>query len=665
MFLKSKRVFPLPTWCQSLLVLLLMGTLAACSQTTTAVKSAGQEKEYSLASPDKSVVVSFRLTPDQRAVYTVSRNGAKVLQDSKLGVVMEDADLTKGLTLASVSKEEKVEDRYEILTAKRKKNTYRANKCTFRLKNAQGRQIEVIFQVSNDGVAFRYFFPGQSTEKKKITQEVTSFKFAQNTKGWLQPMSDAKTGWERTNPSYEEFYQKGIAVGTPSPFKAGWVYPALFEAGDSWVLITESGPDGDYCGSRLAQNSPEGEYSVAFPQEQEKFPGGVLNPESTLPWYSPWRIVAVGSLKTIAESTLGTDLAKPAIKMDQGFIKPGKASWSWALLKDDSTVYDVQKRFIDYAARMNWQYTLIDAEWDRKIGYAKIKELADYAKTKNVGLLLWYNSAGSWNGTPYTPKDKMLTRQSRQQEFARLREMGIKGVKVDFFGGDGQSVMQYYIDILKDAAEYGILVNFHGCTLPRGWQRTYPNLMTMESIKGFEFITFDQRNADEEPTHATMLPFTRNVFDPMDFTPMNLDKIPRITRRTTKGFELALSVLFISGIQHYVEIPTGMAKAPAYVQDYLKKVPSVWEDSKFIEGYPGKRVIMARQAGGKWYVAGINGENTTQKLDLDLSFLKGKKGTLITDGTETNGWQQQSIEVGANGKTAVEIKPNGGFVLVF
>ncbi|MBC3541789.1 glycoside hydrolase family 97 catalytic domain-containing protein [Rufibacter sediminis] len=654
-------------FCKYPFFLLALGllVLGACSQKSSTSSSSALEKEYTVQSPDNSIAVRFFLTERQGAAYAITREGAPVLQASKLGVKMEDADLTQGLVLESVSGVETVKDDYEILTAKRRNNTYRANKRTFHLKNAQGQRMDVIFQVSNDGVAFRYYFPGQASGIKKITQEITSFKFPESAKGWLQPMSDAKTGWSETNPSYEEHYLKGIPVGTPSPIKAGWVFPALFESGNSWVLITESGPDGSYCASRLAQNAPGGEYSIAFPQAAEKMAGGPVNPESELPWYSPWRILAVGSLKTITESTLGTDLAKPAKNMDQSFIKPGKAAWSWALLKDDSIVYDVQKRFIDYAARMNWSYSLIDVNWDQKIGYDKMKELADYAKTKNVGLLLWYNSAGPWNTAPYTPRDKMLTHESRMQEFARLREMGIKGVKIDFFGGDGQSVMQYYNDILNDAAENKLLVNFHGCTLPRGWQRTYPNLMTMESIKGFEFITFEQQNADEEAAHAATIPFTRNAFDPMDFTPVNLDQIPRITRRTTKGFELALSVLFISGIQHYVDIPQGMAKQPAYVQDFLREVPSVWEDSKFIDGYPGKLAVIARKANGKWYVAGINGENSAKNVELDLSFLNGKKGSFISDGTDASGLQQKTLEVAANGKTTVELKPNGGFVMVF
>lgn len=638
----------------------------SCSpRSTDSTIEAADGNRLLVESPDQALQVQLSLNDQAQAFYTILRNDTVVLQPSRLGVRMEDADFTTGLSLAATSAVESVEDRYELLTAKRKNNTYKANKRTFHLLNAAGDTMQLLFQVSNDGVAFRYHFPGQSAEKKKITDEITSFQFPQEAKAWLQPMSEAKTGWKETNPSYEEYYQKGIAVGTPAPTKAGWVYPALFQTGHNWVLITESGTDGDYSGTRLHQSSSGGNYTIDFPQAPEDQPGGILNPESSLPWSTPWRILAIGSLKTIAESTLGTDLAKPAIALDQSFIKPGKASWSWAILKDDSTIYSVQKRFIDYAADMNWQYTLIDADWDQKIGYEKVKELADYAKTKDVKLLLWYNSAGDWNSTPYTPKSKLLTREARMKEFGRLQEMGIAGVKIDFFGGDGQSVMQYYTDILKDAAANKLLVNFHGSTLPRGWHRTYPNLMTMEAIKGFEFITFEQQNADEAPAHATVIPFTRNAFDPMDFTPLSLHVIPGINRKTTLGHELALPVLFISGIQHYAETANGMKQVPEYVREYLRNIPLVWEDTHFVQGYPGQLAIIARKAGDRWYVAGVNGENTPKTVSLDLSFIGQKQGTLLTDGKGQEAFQNKAVNLAATPNTEVDLKPNGGFVMIF
>ncbi|HEX8030588.1 MAG TPA: glycoside hydrolase family 97 catalytic domain-containing protein, partial [Vicinamibacterales bacterium] len=368
-----------------------------------------------------------------------------------------------------------------------------------------------------------------------------------------------------------------------------------------------------------------------------------------------------GPLSTVVNSTLGTDLAAPAIAFDKQLVKPGHASWSWALLKDDATVYDVQKKFIDYAADMKWDYTLIDADWDRKIGYDKVKELADYAATKNVGILVWYNSSGPWNSTEYSPKGKLLTHEQRMAEFKRLRQMGIKGVKIDFFNGDAQSMIAYYVDMLNDAAAAGLLVNFHGATLPRGWTRTWPNLMTMEAVRGMEFTTFEQTDEDKMPTHAAMLPFARNLFDPMDFTPMVFGDIPKIKRTSTNGFELATSVLYVSGIQHFAEVPEGMATVPAYVKRFLQELPRAWDDSRLVDGFPGKYAVIARRAGDTWYIAGINATEADETLSLDLSFAGGKQGTIIADGEGERSFSQRDIAGGK--KAAVTIKPHGGFVI--
>ncbi|HEY5042459.1 MAG TPA: glycoside hydrolase family 97 catalytic domain-containing protein [Verrucomicrobiae bacterium] len=619
-----------------------------------------------IASPNGKLAAEFHLNGDGAPRYSIKLGGKPALQESRLGLVRDDANFSKGLQFISESKTEEVRDKYEILTAKRRVNDYRANKKVFHLQTAAGQKLDILFQVSDDGVAFRYFFPETNDVIHKLTEEVSSFHFLPDTRAWLQPMQVAKTGFQHSNPAYEEYYKKDIPVGTRSPLGAGWVYPALFCPSNVWLLVTEGSLPRNYCATRLRSESPDGEYSIGFPDPRENFQNGAVNPESKLPWLTPWRIVAVGSLKTIAESTLGTDLADKATY--SGTVKPGKAAWSWPLLGDGSANYDTQKKFIDYAADMGWRYCLIDAWWDKQIGYDKIKDLVDYARGKNVKILLWYNSAGDWNTVPLTPRDRMLTHESRIAEFEKLKTMGIAGMKIDFFGGDGQSVINYYHDILDDAEPYGFAMNFHGATLPRGWERTYPNLMTMEAIKGEEYITFAQNNADEEPAHAAMVPFTRNVFDPMDFTPMVLDRInSRIKRSTTSAFELALSVLFISGIQHYAEIPDGMAKAPDYVREFLKNMPSVWDDTKFLDGYPGKFVVLARKGDGHWYVTGINAETTAKKLTLDLSGLQtGKSATLITDGDGGNlSFRRETVSLSSGKKLQVTLQPNGGFVLLF
>lgn len=623
------------------------------------LSSFAKKEAYLFANSDKTVTVAFDLNEKNTPVYKVFYKTKLVINTSELGIIREDANLYNDLKIIKISENKAIKSSYSMLQGKRKNITYSVNQYTVHLQNSKGNLINIIFQLSHDGVALRYFFPEKSAEIKKIVEEKTTYNFDATAKAWLQPMSKAKTGWKETNPSYEEHYAMGVPVNTKPAIGEGWVYPALFNSNDTWILISESGLHKNYCGSRLVYGDTSKAMQVTFPQKEEIFPNGALNPESQLPWYTPWRILAIGSLKTITESTLGTDLADPAIPMNTSFIKSGLASWSWVLLKDESVNYETTLKFIDYASKMNWPYCLIDADWDKRIGDEKMKELATYAKSKNVKLLVWYNSSGSWNSTEYQPKSKLLTAADRVREFSKLNEMGISGVKIDFFGGDGQSMIAYYHALLKEAAAHQLVVNFHGATLPRGWQRTYPNLLTTEAIKGEEFITFSQEVADLQPSHCTMIPFARNVFDPMDFTPMVLDSIPNIIRKTTPGFELALPVLFLSGIQHIAETPDGMAKMPQYVVEYLKDIPTNWDDSKFIEGYPGKYIIMARKKDAVWHIVGVNGENTEKEIEIDLSFVTNKKGLTITENDE--GFKQDLIIKGK--KLKVKMKPRGGFVV--
>jgi alpha-glucosidase len=621
-----------------------------------------------LSSPDRRLQVTFDVSAAGEPHYSIQRSGATVLRQSRLGLVRDDVDFSRGLTVANVSAVSSVRDEYELLTSKRRLNKYLANRQVFTLRSAPGPRMEIQFQVSNDGVAFRYVFPEQDGTLRRIRSESSSFNFLPETRAWLQPIAVAKAGWGETNPSYEEIYEKDVVVGTPSPTGAGWIYPALFRSGDTWLLLSETGLLRNYSGTRLQSTWRSTEYNIAFPDPLEKFPNGAVLPESTLPWTTPWRLLVVGDLATVVESNLGADLAArpaPGVAVTPADA-PGKSSWSWPLLGDDQTVYDVQKRFIDYAADMGWRYTLIDALWDKQIGYERLQELVDYARSKNVKILVWYNSAGEWNTAPQTPRDMMLTHESRMREFERLKQMGVAGLKVDFFGGDGQSMIQYYQDILEDAARFGLLMNFHGATLPRGWHRTYPNLMTMEAVRGLEFITFEQKNAEDGPTHMAMLPFTRNVFDPMDFTPVVLDRINNVERRSSSAFELATAVLFTSGIQHYAEIPEGMARAPAYVREFMKRVPSIWDDVKFLAGEPGKFVVLARRSGKQWYVAGINGERTSREVTLNLASLGIKQGsTAITDGEGGNlSFREQRVELDARQQAKLTLRPRGGFVMI-
>jgi len=638
-------------YCYGSLIVLLLASCASTESKTTG----------SVESPDNKLTVNFGVNKSNHAWYLVKRDKEVVIDTSLVGLIRKDEDFFERLKVASISDTDKIEDSYSLLHGKKKDVKYIANQKTLHLENKSGKKLDIIFNVSDDGFAFKYKFPETSEDVKYITEEKTTYNFKPSAKGWLQPMSEAKTGWESTNPSYEEYYQMDVALGTKSSSGQGWVYPALFKEGNTWIAVSETGLGKAYCGTHLDYDTSLKSIKVVFPQDKETFaPAAALYPEAKLPWETPWRIVAIGDLATVTNSTLGTDLAEKALSTDTSYIKPGISSWSWAILKDDSVNYDTTKEFIDYANAMKWPYCLIDADWDRKIGEAKIKELVAYAKTKNVKLILWYNSAGTWNTVKYTPKDKFLTAEVRDAEFKKLADWGIAGVKIDFFGGDGQSMIAYYHDILESALKHKILVNFHGATLPRGWQRTYPNLMTAEAIKGFEFISFEQNVADLAPAHCAMLPFTRNLYDPMDFTPMALDTIPNINRRSTSAFELALPTLFLSGVQHLAETPKGMAKMPDYVVTYLKDIHTDWDESKLLTGFPGKDVVIARRKGNVWFVTGINGENKAKDLSIDLSFIK-KDGYMITDGA-TSKFEKTDVKPG---KTTIKVKPYGGFVMKF
>lgn len=619
------------------------------------------ESSWQLDSPGDHLSVHIELDDKGQLLYQLRHQGENVIEPSPMGIRFARTGFENGLSEAGPAEASLVSDEYEMWTGKQSKIRYRANELVISLVNMDSHRMRLRLRLSDDGLAYRYEFPETTAETWTVSKETSGVHFFPGTRAWLQPKANAQTGWSNTNPSYEEDYLQNIPVGTPSPTESGWIYPALFQYGEHWILLSETGMDGRYSGTNLAQHSKNGLYRVSFPQPTEVTTGGKLMPESMLPFHSPWRLVLAGDLATIANSTLGTDLAEPSRLADTGFIHPGISAWSWGLLKDNFTIYPVQKDFVDYAADMNWPYVLVDADWDQKIGYEKIAELAQYAAGKGVSLLLWYNSSGDWNATVYSPKSKLLTKESRRAEFARLQAMGIAGVKVDFFAGDGMSVIRYYMDILEDAADFGLVVNTHGSTLPRGLQRTYPNYLTSEAIKGLEFMTFEQVNTDREATHSAMLPFTRNVFDPMDFTPMVLGDIPDRERKTSNGFQLALPVLFVSGIQHLVTTPEQMAEMPEFVKEYLGNIPARWDESRFVDGYPGRFAVIARRAGDRWYVAGINAEPEARKFKFDLGFTGAARGSLISDGAN---WRKPALSEFNVDKAEVTLPHGTGFVMI-
>jgi hypothetical protein len=321
------------------------------------------------------------------------------------------------------------------------------------------------------------------------------------------------------------------------------------------------------------------------------------------------------------------------------------------------------KAFIDLAAEMGWEYFLVDANWNY-VDEPAILDLLKYAMSKKVGILLWYNSGGPHNEVTEAPRDRMMPRDVRRREFAWLQKIGVKGVKVDFFQSDKQNLMQHYLDILRDAADFDMMVNFHGCTMPRGWQRTFPHLMTMEGVRGAECYIFDPKFPAAAPSHNTILAFTRNVVGSMDYTPVTFSDNNN-PRKTTAAHELALSVVFESGWMHLADGVAGYRTQPDFVKDFLRGVPVAWDDVKFLAGVPGDHIALARRKGGDWYLGAINGIDQAVTLKLPLDFLPAGASyamTRIGDGTGPRTFDKADAEIRPGAAPLeVTLQPFGGF----
>ncbi|GFH86397.1 glycoside hydrolase family 97 protein [Bacteroides acidifaciens] len=631
--------------------------------------SVASAENKQVTSPDGKLVVTVSDT-DGRPSYSVSYDNVLFLQPSPLGMVANIGDFSSGMSLEKNVSTNKIDETYELTSIKKSKVRYVANEAVFSFTQ-QGKTIyDVIFRISNNDVAFKYkMYPQGETLSCVVEQEATGFVFPDGTTTFLCPQSKPMGGFARTSPSYETSYTADDAAGK-NGWGEGYTFPCLFRNGDNgWVLVSETGVNGGYCASRLLGHKG-GTYTIGFPQEGEANGNGTVSPGIALPGETPWRTITVGkTLAPIVETTVPFDVVKPLYQA-KGEYTYGRGSWSWIIGMDGSTNYKEQLRYIDFSAAMGYQSVLVDALWDKQIGRDKMEELAKYGKDKGVALYLWYNSNGYWNDAPQTPRGIMNNAIARRKEMRWMQSIGIRGIKVDFFGGDKQMTMQLYEDILSDANEYGLLVIFHGCTLPRGWERMYPNFASSEAVLASENLHFSQGSCDHEAFNATLHPFIRNTVGSMDFGGSalnkyyNADNAPRGSRRMTSDvYALATAVLFQSPVQHFALAPNNLTDAPSWAIDFMKEVPTTWDEVRFIDGYPGKYVILARRHGDKWYIAGVNAQKETLKLKVNLPmFSNGEKVRLFSDDKALQGGVKQ-IEIGKKQELQLAIPCNGGVLI--
>ena len=631
--------------------------------------SVASAENKQITSPDGKLVVTVA-DMDGRPSYSVSYDNVLFLKPSPLGMIANIGDFSSGMSLEKNVSTNKIDETYELASIKKSKVHYVANEAVFSFTQ-QGKTIyDVIFRISNNDVAFKYrMYPQGETLSCVVKQEATGFAFPDGTTTFLCPQSKPMGGFARTSPSYETSYTADDVAGK-NGWGEGYTFPCLFRNGDNgWVLVSETGVNGGYCASRLLGHK-EGVYTIGFPQEGEANGNGTVSPGIALPGETPWRTITVGkTLAPIVETTVPFDVVKPLYQA-KGEYTYGRGSWSWIIGMDGSTNYKEQLRYIDFSAAMGYQSVLVDALWDKQIGRDKIEELAKYGKNKGVALYLWYNSNGYWNDAPQTPRSIMDNAIARRKEMKWMQSIGIRGIKVDFFGGDKQMTMQLYEDILSDANEYGLLVIFHGCTLPRGWERMYPNFASSEAVLASENLHFSQGSCDNEAFNATLHPFIRNTVGSMDFGGSalnkyyNADNAPRGSRRVTSDvYALATAVLFQSPVQHFALAPNNLTDAPSWAIDFMKEVPTTWDEVRFIDGYPGKYVILARRHGDKWYIAGVNAQKETLKLKVNLPmFSNGEKVRLFSDDKALQGGVKQ-IEIGKKQELQLAIPCNGGVLI--
>jgi len=637
-------------------LLLIMGALIFISE------AFAQNKEWVVSSPDKKI--NFKVfEKSDHLFYQVGFPDSLIIGESPLGITRTDEQFIEKLFIISASRPRRISENYTMQVGKQLKCNYQANEIVLSFENGHRAKVDLFLRASNDGISFRYRFPENATGSYEINKEISGFNLSKSAKAWIQPY-DSITKY---SPGYERYYTNGSQVGGTSPEDGGWCLGALFQGTNGWVLLTEADLNGTYCGSRLHQNASGGVYSIRYPDYTEAMKIGNNNPESkSLPWSTPWRVAIIGKdAAAIASSTMVNGLSEPSKIKDVSWIKPGLAYWSWWSDPASPTVYKSMLPYIDLASEWGIPYFLVDANWTKMEG-GNIEQLIAYAKQKGVGIWMWYNSGGPHNLVFEAPRNKMWDSEQRRAEFAKLKKWGVKGVKVDFFQSDKQHIIQQYMDILQDAADFQVMVNFHGCTLPRGWQRTWPNLISMEAIAGEECYMFRDSYPEAAVWHNTIQPFTRNALGSMDYTPFGLSE--KINKHlTTYAYELGLTVVFESGIVHLVDFPEVYKALPNYVQTFVKQLPTVWDETKMIYGYPGRDVVMARRSGNKWFLGGINGEKKSKEIVLTLDFLKSGKtytAKLIADGEDSKSFFNKEFQIKKGDRFPIKMLPCGGFTLV-
>ena len=606
---------------------LLLTFSGALTLAATAADQNQSSNSWLLASPYKECQIAVTLSNDGYLSYETRRNGKLVVLKSPLGLSCDDQNFEKALSLERAGTAYSQQEEYQLFAGPQPMVNHLLYFRRLTFRNPNGARLEIDLAASDEGVAFRYRFPETNDAVRIVKSEVTTFTLSTNARGWLQPYHAAGP----YTPAYEDFYFH-VSPGDKPPDSrqkaVGWAFPALFDVSDveTWVLLTESGTDGSYCCCHFNPDSAGGRYRIAFPLADETTEGYTNKfgpePRQTLPWTMPWRVIVMRQeVGDIAMEGLVTDLAPPSRIADTSWIKPGRASWAWWSYPDGPATTNLFNEFSDFAAKMGWEYTLFDAGW-RQPG---LRPIARHALAEGVIPLVWLHAAGFYDA------------QNRARKLDQMVAAGVRGVKVDFWCSDRQEAIAAQQELMHDAAERKLIVNLHGCTIPRGWQRTWPNFLSCEAVLGSESYFYEPHYTEKAAELDTVLPFTRNAVGPMDLTPVACSP-KKYARTTTAAHQLAAAIIFTCGIINYADQPEFFESLPPEALQIFRDAPARWDETHCLTGEPGKSVVFARRCGESWFIAGING--TTNELPLTLDFVSLQKispGQIaVTEGPDAN-----------------------------
>ena len=645
--------------------------LLTCGLAVSTLLSSAQ----TITSPDKKLQV--KLSENSGTIsYSVNYNGKEFLKSSPLGMITDVGDFSKNLKAESF-KTDTVAFDYSLKVLKKSHITGKATRGVWTISHKGQKIFDIIFMVENNDIAFKYkFYRYKVNEKDEyprhcavIQDDKTSFNFPDGTKTFLSAQMKGGSGWARTAPSYELPYFADRPSGDNAN-GAGFIFPCLFKTPDGWVLVSETGVSSAYCGSHLTCEKPSS-YKIANPLDSDYNFNGTSAPGIPLPGETPWRTITLGeNLAPVVETTIPWDFVEPLYSPSKNYTY-GAGTWSWIIGMDESVNFQVQKEYIDFTAKMGYASVLVDNWWDTQIGRDSIEILSKYAQSKGVSLFLWYNSNGYWNDAPQGPRNIMNNLINRRKEMAWMQKNGIRGIKVDFFGSDKQQTMQLYEDILADANDFGLEVIFHGATLPRGWEKMYLNFIGSEAVLASENLHFSDDFCKQESYNATLHPIIRNTVASMDyggvtfndyFNTANDTTIWGGHRVTSDIFQMGVAVLFQCPLNHLALYPRVTKDSEPWKIDFLKKVPTLWDNIKFIDGYPGKYLILARKSAGKWYVVAINAEDTPLKKTVSLPFISSDL-TLYADGVK-GGESFSPVKISKDKTYQINVPKNGAAIFV-